>query len=110
MLKELRALVTDTYYLAQLPVFMAHLGAAVKQDRTRYPLYALFRPVRVPTLLYAHVWRHPRVNSIEDLRLHLVRACKVTQQASKEGKRMRHLSRVVMCVHLLHTLGMHSRW
>jgi hypothetical protein len=73
LLAELRALVQDPAQLGQLPVFMAHLGAAVKQQRSRYPVYALFRQVQVPRDLHDYVWRRHRVPTVEQLQKYLVR-------------------------------------
>jgi hypothetical protein len=53
---ELRALVQDPTQLGQLPVFMTQLGAAVKQQRPRYPLYALFRHCVVPREVHQYAW------------------------------------------------------
>jgi hypothetical protein len=89
MLKELRTLVPDPTQLGQLPVFMAHLGAAVKLQRTYYPVFAMFRPVRLPKDLYGHVWRGARVSSISELRLYLVRGCQGLQQGRGGGVYMR---------------------
>jgi hypothetical protein len=71
-LAELRALVQDPTQLGQLPVFMSQLGAAVKQQQARYPLFALFRPVVVPRDLHDYLWRRRRAATVDALQKHLV--------------------------------------
>jgi hypothetical protein len=72
MLAELRALVQDPTQLGQLPVFMTHLGAAVKQHRAHYALYAMFRPVTLPGAIHQYLWQGRRPATIEQLQKHLV--------------------------------------
>jgi hypothetical protein len=47
---------THLAQLGQLPVFMTQLGAAVKEQWARFPLYAHFRPVRLPYDVHRYVF------------------------------------------------------
>jgi hypothetical protein len=74
VLTELRILAKDVAQLGQLPVFMTALGAAVKQQRNHYPLYALFRPIHLPRDVHNYLWRGRRASSVDQLQRHLVSA------------------------------------
>jgi DNA-binding winged helix-turn-helix (wHTH) protein len=51
---------------------MAQLGAAVKHNRARYPLYALFRRVVVRRELHQYVWGKRKRRTFDQLKQHLV--------------------------------------
>jgi hypothetical protein len=72
VLTELRVLARVVADLGQLPVFMTQLGAAVKQQRARYPLYALFRPVHLPRDVHNYLYRGRRASNVDQLQRHLV--------------------------------------
>jgi hypothetical protein len=86
LLDDLRALVLEPAQLGQLPVFMAHLGAAVKQERSHYPLYAMFRPVRVPKSVHDYVWGSGCVDSVSQLRRYLVSGCTAVGVTADNGR------------------------
>jgi hypothetical protein len=90
LLDELCALVPDPCFLGQLPVFMAHLGTAVKQQRTHYPLYALFRRLNLPKVMYNFVRQDVHFHSIDELRLFLVSSIQAHQDAAEVVHLLEH--------------------
>jgi hypothetical protein len=107
VLDELRALVGNPTQLGQLPVFMAQLGAAVKQDRTLYPVYALFRPVRLPKSVYDYVWGSGWMSSVNELRQYLVSGCTAAGVGGAADNRVVLLVWHLWCVRRF-THGVHA--
>jgi hypothetical protein len=58
--------------LGRLPVFITQLGAAVKEDWERYPLYDRYHPVRLEYDVHEFVWRPERAPTQQQLEQYLV--------------------------------------